>query len=153
MAFSSLSPAFFVCLSVSSAKLLLALLVQMNSRLPLYCLALCAAGQKYPHLKRPLNAWMEEAWGRENRPRNSDYPTQSCGPLAVPRVGWTMVATGSVTILPPPSVPVVYVALLSALHFPHCFPHGVFLSTCTLFLHTTKPPLVSRILQHLSLSA
>lgn len=55
---------FFMRLFVSSARSLLALMVQMNWRLPIYCFALGTAGQSTHQFPCPLQVSMAEVCSR-----------------------------------------------------------------------------------------
>ena len=112
---------FFMWLFVSSARSLLALMVQMNSRLPIYCFALGTAGQSTHQFPCPLQVSMAEVCSREKTR------------FSIPRTPWRVKAiwqhtglagtpvavTGRVTILP--LAPLMYAPLLSALYSPHFF--------------------------------
>ena len=102
---------FFMCMFVSSAGLLLALVVQMNLRLPIYCSALGTTGQEHPSI---LMSTVGLGGSREET--RSSIPSipsrvaalwKHSGPAGTERA-----IPGSVTILPPSSVPLVYAPLL-----------------------------------------
>ena len=113
---------FFMCLFVSSARSLLALMVQMNWRLPIYCFAQGTAGQNTHQFPCPLQVSMAEVCSRE-KTRFSIPRTPWRGKALWQHTGLagTLVAvTGKMTILPPG--PLVYAPLfLPALYFPHFF--------------------------------
>lgn len=111
----------------------------MNLSLLLYCSARCAAGPKHPPPSKATKCLDQGSLGQGEQIQQFRLSHAELRASGGALGGLDLVAVGSVTILPPPSVPVGHAALLSALVSLAAFRRSLSLNQHALPAHYKAP--------------